>query len=94
MHSSLTRREGVRLEVVRDNMGHSEIATTANVYSKIWLDERADAVTRVVDAMMSAEEKEKENSAQNASERVFNEMGGSLLGEPSSVLRELTFVSR
>jgi integrase len=34
MHSSLMRREGVRLEVVRDNMGHSEIATTANIYSK------------------------------------------------------------
>jgi integrase len=82
MHSSLMRREGVRLEVVRDNMGHSEIATTANVYSKSWLDERADAVNRVVDAVMSAEKDEKQNSTENASERVFNEMGGSPFWEP------------
>jgi hypothetical protein len=30
------------------NMDHSEIATTANIYSKSWLDERAEAVIRVV----------------------------------------------
>jgi site-specific recombinase XerC len=77
MHSSLMRREGVRLEVVRDNMGHSEIATTANIYSKSWLDERADAVTRVVDAVMSAEKKEEENGAENESKRDFNEVGES-----------------
>lgn len=82
MHSSLMRREGVRLEVVRDNMGHSEIATTANIYSKSWLDERADAVTRVVDAVMSAEEEKKENSADDASGRIFNEMSGSPFWEP------------
>jgi len=46
------RREGVRLEVVRENMGHSETATTANIYSKSWPDERADAMTRIVDAVM------------------------------------------
>jgi integrase len=77
MHSSLMRREGVRLEVVRDNMGHSEIATTANIYSKSWLDERTDAVTRVVDAVMSAEKKEEENGAENASKRDFNDVGDS-----------------
>jgi integrase len=82
MHSSLMRREGVRLEVVRDNMGHSEIATTANIYSKSWLDERADAVTRVVDAVMSAEEEKKENSANDASGRIFNEINRSPLWEP------------
>jgi site-specific recombinase XerD len=82
MHSSLMRREGVRLEVVRDNIGHSEIATTANIYSKSWLDERADAVTRVVDAVMSAEEEKKENSADDASGRIFNEMSGSPFWEP------------
>ena len=70
MHSSLMRREGVRLEVVRDNMGHSEIATTANIYSKSWLDERADAVTRVVGR--SDEEEKKENGAENASGRLFS----------------------
>ena len=42
------RREGVRLEVVGDKVGHSEIAATANIYSKSWLNERADAVIRVV----------------------------------------------
>ena len=62
------RREGVRLEVVRDNMGHSEMATAANIYLKTWLDERANAVNRVVDAVMSAEKHEKQNNAENASE--------------------------
>jgi hypothetical protein len=31
---------------------------------------------------MSAEKDEKQNSAENASERVFNEMGGSPFWEP------------
>ena len=84
MHSSLMRREGVRLEVVRDNMGHSEIATTANIYSKSWLDERADAVTRV-DAVMSAEEEMKENSTEKASTNNFTEINGSPLWEPQLI---------
>jgi ABC-type nitrate/sulfonate/bicarbonate transport system substrate-binding protein len=86
MHSSLMRREGVRLEVVRDNMGHSEIATTANIYSKSWLDERADAVTRVVDAVMRAEKNEEQNGAENASMRVFDDMNN-LNGYPFWVPR-------
>jgi hypothetical protein len=39
-------------------------------------------VTRVVDAVMSAEEEKKENSADDASGRIFNEMSGSPFWEP------------
>jgi len=45
----------------------------------LWLEmrERADGVTRALDAMMSAKEEKKQPSAENAPERVFNEMGES-----------------
>ncbi len=48
MHSSLMLRSGVRAEVVRDNMGHSDIDQTQNIYGKSWWDERTDAVTGAV----------------------------------------------
>ncbi len=48
MHSSLMLRSGARAEVVRDNMGHSDIDQTQNIYGKSWWDERTDAVTGAV----------------------------------------------
>jgi integrase len=64
MHASLMRRMGGRLEVARDNMGHagSTGSVTLDVYSKTWWDERVDAVTRVVEAVMT-EPEEKEEAA-------------------------------
>jgi len=53
MHASLMRRSGARAEVARDNMGHSETATTLEVYSKTWWEERASAVSRFVDMVMN-----------------------------------------
>jgi hypothetical protein len=56
MHSSLMLREGVRPEVVRDNMGHANIDVTQNVYGKSWWEERVDAVTRAVEAVSARTE--------------------------------------
>ena len=36
---------GVRPEVTRDNMGHSTVDVTRNVYGKTWWEERAEAVS-------------------------------------------------
>jgi hypothetical protein len=36
-------REGARPEIVRDILGHANFDVTQNVYSKNWLEERADA---------------------------------------------------
>lgn len=54
MHSSLMLRGGARPEVVRDNMGHSNIDPTQNIYGKSWWEERVDAVTRAVEAVATA----------------------------------------
>jgi len=54
MHASLMRRTGARPEVARDNMGHSEIAMTLEGYSRTWWDERANAVSAVVDMVMNS----------------------------------------
>ena len=56
MHASLMRRTGARAEVARDNMGHSEVPTTIEIYSKTWWDERAAAVSAVVDLVMKSDE--------------------------------------
>ncbi len=58
MHASLMRRMGGRIEVARDNMGHSGNtgSITLDVYSKTWWEERVDAVTRVVEAVMTEPE--------------------------------------
>ena len=42
------QREGTRPEVVRNNMGHANIAVTQNVYGKSWREERVGAVTEAV----------------------------------------------
>lgn len=59
MHASLIRRTGARAEVARDNMGHSEIPTSLEVYSRTWWDERADAVSAVVEMVMNVDAAEK-----------------------------------
>jgi integrase len=45
MHSSLMSSGGVRPEVTRDNMGHSTVDVTQNVYNKTWWEERVEAVS-------------------------------------------------
>ncbi len=85
MHASLMRRSGARAEVARDKMGHSECPTTLEIYSKTWWDERAAAVSAVVDLVMSSDEK-KENAgdpviAENERQMLFSE---ELIGAPTS----------
>jgi hypothetical protein len=66
MHASLMRRYGARLEVARDNMGHSggSGSITLDVYSKTWWDERVEAVSRVVEAVFAEpDEGEKINAS-------------------------------
>jgi len=50
-------RAGARAEVIRDDMGHSEIDVTQNIYGKSWWEERVDAVPDVVELLMSAKDK-------------------------------------
>jgi integrase len=45
MHSSLMCSVGVRPEVTRDNMGHSTVDVTQNVYNRTWWEERVEAVS-------------------------------------------------
>lgn len=45
MHSSLMSSVGVRPEVTRDNMGHSTVDVTQNVYTRTWWEERVEAVS-------------------------------------------------
>jgi hypothetical protein len=45
MHSSLMSSVGVRPEVTRDNMGHSTVDVTQNVYNRTWWEERVEAVS-------------------------------------------------
>jgi len=52
-HSSLMGRAGARPEVMRDNMGHSDVDVTQNVYGKSWWEERVDAVSAAVDLFMA-----------------------------------------
>jgi len=62
MYSSLMLCGGARPEVVRDNMGHSNIDVPQNVYGKSWWEERVDAVTRAVEAVTNAASKCRERS--------------------------------
>jgi len=45
MHSSHKLREGVRPEIVRDNMGHANIDVTQIVYGKSWWEEPSKDLT-------------------------------------------------
>ena len=79
MHASLMRRTGARAEVTRDNMGHSECATSLEIYSKTWWDERGAAVSAVVDLVMNSDEKEdngqKQQQDDNQRLMLFSEDG-------------------
>jgi integrase len=72
MHSSLMLREGVRPEVVRDNMGHANIDVTQNVYGKSWWEERVDAVTRAVEAVSAATENAEKAEANKDQPKSFS----------------------
>ena len=64
MHASLMRRSGARPEVARDNMGHSEIPMTLEGYSRTWWDERASAVSAVVNMVMNSNATDDSNQQQ------------------------------
>lgn len=69
MHASLMRRTGARAEVTRDNMGHSECATSLEIYGRTWWDERAAAVSAVVDLVMKSDEKKDAVEQQQTAEK-------------------------
>ena len=73
MHSSLMLREGARPEVVRDNMGHANIDVTQNVYGKSWREERVEAVTRAVEAVVTAAKVVEKEAKQHQPECASNE---------------------
>jgi hypothetical protein len=54
MHFSHMLHEDARPEVMRDNMGHTNIDVTQNVYGKSWWEVRVDAVTQAVEAVTDA----------------------------------------
>jgi hypothetical protein len=58
MHASLMRHFGARLEVARDNVGHAGNtgSITLDVYSKTWWEERVEAVTLIVEAVLTEPE--------------------------------------
>jgi integrase len=64
MHASLMRRFGARLEVARDNMGHAGTSgsITLDVYSKTWWDERVEAVTKIVEAVLTEPEQDRKRT--------------------------------
>jgi len=64
MHASLMRRFGARLEVERDNMGHAGNtgSISLDVYSKTWWEERVEAVTRIVEAVLTEPEEERKRT--------------------------------
>jgi integrase len=77
MHASLMRRYGARLEVARDNMGHtgSTGSITLDVYSKTWWNERVEAVSRIVEAVF-AEPDEEEKKIVNPLKGLPNSAAG------------------
>lgn len=76
MHASLMRRTGARPEVARDNMGHSEIPMTLEGYSRTWWDERASAVSAVVQMVMSSDAATEPNQQQrNETRRMLFQPG-------------------
>jgi integrase len=60
MHSSLMGRAGARAEVIRDNMGHSEIDVTQNIYGKSWWEERVEAVSDAVELLLRSRNEKQE----------------------------------
>ncbi len=73
MHASMMRREG-RLEIARDNMGHSggTGSITLDVYSKTWCDERVDTVTKVVESVMTEPEPQQSATVVEAPKKMLD----------------------
>jgi len=78
MHASLMRRSGARPEVARDNMGHSEIPMTLEGYSRTWWDERASAVTAVVNMVMNS------NATDDSKQQQMDKGARRMLFQPES----------
>jgi integrase len=49
LHSSLSMRTGASPEVTRDNMGHSTVDVTQNIYTGTWWEQRKAAVEGISD---------------------------------------------
>ena len=88
MHASLMRRTGARAEVTRDNMGHSECATSLEIYSKTWWDERGAAVSAVVNLVMNSDEKE-DNEQKQQKDDSQRQMLFSADGQPELLAPQL-----
>ena len=56
------------MPIICDNMGHANIDVTQNVYGKSWWEERVGAVTRAVDAVSAATQKQQDQPEQAARE--------------------------
>jgi integrase len=87
MHGSLMRRFA-RLEVARDNMGHtgSTGSITLDVYSKTWWDERVEAVNWIVEAVFSEpDEKDAAPSRNSALEKASEGEEWEPFWEPNAV---------
>ena len=54
LHSSLSMRAGASPEVTRDNMGHSTVDVTQNVYTGTWWEQRAAAVKGIGELIWGA----------------------------------------
>jgi hypothetical protein len=55
-------RQGARLEIVRNNMGHVEYRRDPECLRKSWWEERVDAVAQAVEAVTNARSKCRERS--------------------------------
>ena len=53
LHSSLSMRVGASPEVTRDNMGHSSVEVTQNVYTGSWWEQRVAAIQGIADLIWS-----------------------------------------
>ncbi len=56
VHSSLSLRAGASPEVTRDNMGHSTVDVTRNVYTSTWWEQRTAAVKGIGELIWGATE--------------------------------------
>jgi integrase len=61
LHSSLSMRVGASPEVTRDNMGHSTVDVTQNIYTGTWWDQRRAAVEGIGNLIWGEQGKEAEH---------------------------------
>jgi integrase len=57
LHSSLSMRVGASPEVTRDNMGHSTVDITQNIYTGSWWEQRTEAVRAIGELIWGSENK-------------------------------------